>query len=77
MDLHSGLEYSDLAGNPQVSGLAYQGAQWMLARPLELVGSGLESWLCPLFAVYGCGEVMAVSFSFPACAVGGQYQYQL
>lgn len=70
MDLHLGLENSDLAENSQVSGLAYQGAQWMLARPLELVGSGLESWLCHLFAVCDCGKMMALSFSLPVCEVG-------
>lgn len=70
MDLHLGLEYSDLAENSQVLGLAYQGAQWMLARPSELVGSGLESWLCHLFAVYDCGKMVALSFTFPVCEVG-------
>lgn len=70
MDLHLGLEDSDLAGSPQVSGLAYQDAQWMLTRPVELVGSGFESWPRLLFAVYDCGNMIALSLSFPVCEVG-------
>lgn len=30
MDLHLDLEFSDLAGNPLVARLAYQGGQWMV-----------------------------------------------
>lgn len=70
MDLHLGLENSDLSGNPQISGLASQGAQWMLARPLELVGSGLECRPCHLLHVYDCGKMIALSLSFLVCEVG-------
>lgn len=41
-----------------------------IARPLELVASGFESWLCHLFAVCGYGKMIALSLSFPVCEMG-------
>ena len=72
VDLHSDLESWDLQGPPSSQDQHNLGAPWTLLplRFLERMGSGFKFWLCPLFAVCDCGEMVALSMSLPVSEVG-------
>lgn len=80
VDLHADLEHWDLAGiSPprpcrQLPGPAYHGCSVdvhgpqgvEVARPLERIGSGFESWLGHLVAVHDYGKMIALSLNLPS-----------